>query len=216
MPAQLAIFDIDGTLVPGPSSEVRFARYLWRQRVFGPRQVLAYAGFCLRYGWCYRSHVMKKNKAYLTGLDVPRVQQLARAFVCNDLIHELYGPARKRLQAHKAAGDTVVLLSGTPQFLAAALARELGIADAYGALCCTRAGKFCAAPPLRHPYGASKVDGARALAAATGFCLTKAVAYGDSVHDAHLFRLVGEAVAVQPDRGLHAVATGEGWEVLPD
>lgn len=216
MSARLAIFDIDGTLVPDASSEVRFARYLWAQRVFRPRQLLAYIGFCLCYGWRFRRQVMKKNKAYLSGLDVLRVQQLATAFVHDELLPDLYGPALKRLQAHKAAGDTVVLLSGTPQFLADALARELGVAAGYGALCRTHNGAYSAAPPRRHPYGETKVDGARALAAATGLTLAHAVAYGDSVHDAHLFHVVGEAVAVQPDRGLHAVATGEGWEVLLD
>src|SRR5699024_511295 len=214
--ARLVVFDIDGTLVPGVSSEVRFVRYLWSRRVLGPRQLLAYAWFCLRYALRYRQHLMQKNKAYLSGLGVERVQALAMDFAQQLLVPALYAPALKRLQAHKAAGDTVVLLSGTPQFLADALAGALGVEAGYGALCCVRDGAYCVAPPQRHPYGATKVQGAQALADAAGLALSDAVAYGDSVHDAHLFRLVAEAVAVQPDRGLYAVAAGEGWEVLLD
>lgn len=216
MPKRLAIFDIDGTLVPGSSSEVRFVRYLWSQRVLGPRQLLAYAWFCLRYAPRYRQHLMQKNKAYLSGLREDRVQALAADFVQKLLLPVLYEPALKRLQAHKAAGDAVVLLSGTPQFLADALTRALAVEAGYGALCCMRDGVYCVAPPLRHPYGETKVAGAQALADAAGLALADAVAYGDSMHDAHLFRLVAEAVAVQPDRGLYAVAAGEGWEVLLD
>lgn len=216
MPSRLAIFDIDGTLVPGSSSEVRFVRYLWSKRVLGPRQLLAYAWFCLRYALRYRQHLMQKNKAYLSGLREDRVQALAVDFVQELLLPVLYAPALKRLQAHKAAGDTVVLLSGTPQFLADALTRALGATVGYGALCCMRNGVYCVAPPQRHPHGATKVEGAQALADAAGLALSDAVAYGDSLHDAHLFRLVAEAVAVQPDRGLYAVAAGEGWEVLLD
>ena len=216
MSSRLAIFDIDGTLVPGPSSEVRFVRYLWSQRLLGPRQLLAYVWFCLRYAPRYRRHLMQKNKAYLSGLHEDRIQALAADFVQKRLVPALYEPALKRLQVHKAAGDTVVLLSGTPQFLADALAQALGAEAGYGALCCMDNGVYCAAPPERHPYGATKVAGAQALADAAGLALSDAVAYGDSLHDAHLFRLVAEAVAVQPDRGLYAVAAGEGWEVLLD
>ena len=44
----LAIFDIDGTLVEG-STERRFWRYLLKRGHQGPRQVLAYLLFWLRY-----------------------------------------------------------------------------------------------------------------------------------------------------------------------
>lgn len=216
VPEKLAIFDIDGTLVPDASSEVRFVRYLWAKHVLGPRQLLAYAWFCLRYAWRYRQHLLKKNKAYLSGLGQARVRALAADFVQEALLPVLYEPAFKRLQAHKRAGTRIVLLSGTPQFLADALADALGVDAGYGALCSSRHGVYRAAPLLHHPYGATKVEAAQQLADSLAIPLVDAVAYGDSVHDAHLFRAVGEAVAVQPDRGLYAVAAGEGWEVLLD
>lgn len=217
MPEQrLAIFDIDGTLVPGSSSEVRFVRYLWSRRVLGPRQLAAYGWFCLRYGPRYRRHVLQKNKAYLSGLGKARVRELADAFVRDALYPALYAPALKRLRAHQQAGSAVVLLSGTPQFIADALAAALAADGAHAALCSADNGVYRGQPPLRHPYGATKVDGARQLADALQLSLEDAVAYGDSLQDAHLFRAVGEAVVVQPDKGLFAVAAGEGWEVLPE
>lgn len=216
MPKRLAIFDVDGTLVPGSSVEVRFVRYLWAQRVLGPRQLLAYGWFCLRYAPRYRGHLLKKNKAYLSGLREDRVRVLAADFVREALISALYMPAVKRLRAHKQAGDCVVLLSGTPQFLAEALATALNADIGYGAVCCCHNGIYRAAPLLRHPYGITKVEGAQHMADSLDVPLADAVAYGDSLQDAHLFRAVGEAVAVQPDKGLFAVATGEGWEVLLD
>src|SRR5699024_1270714 len=124
-----------GTLVPGASSEVRFVRYLWSRRVLGPRQLAAYAWFCLRYAPRYRQHVLQKNKAYLSGLNKKRVRALADAFVREALYSVLYPPVLKRLQAHQQAGDVVVLLSGTPQFIADALAAALAVEGAYAALC---------------------------------------------------------------------------------
>lgn len=213
---RLALFDIDGTLVPGASSETRFARFLWRKRELGLRQALAYLWFFLRYGLRYRQHVMQKNKAYLSGMSEAHVRMLAREFVSESLLSALYAPALKRLQAHHAAGDSIALLSGTPQFLAEALADAVGAHHSLGALCAMRGGVYVAAPPGRHPYGETKVDGARELAAAAGLPLSGAIAFGDSMHDAHLFRAVADAVLVQPDHDLSAAAAGEGWEVLTD
>lgn len=213
---RLAIFDIDGTLVPDASSETRFARFLWHKRELGARQLLAYLWFCLRYGLRYRQHVMQKNKAYLSGLSETHVQALAHEFVAESLLPELYAPALERLRAHQAAGDTIALLSGTPQFLAEALAAALDADHSLGALCAIRAGVYGVTPPVRHPYGATKVDAAEELAAAAGLPLSGAIAYGDSMHDAYLFRVVDEVVLVQPDHGLSAAADDEGWEVLPD
>lgn len=216
MPEQrLAIFDIDGTLVPGASSEVRFVRYLWAQRALGPRQLAAYGWFCLRYWPRYGRDLLQKNKAWLSGLDKRRVRALADAFVQEALLPVLYEPVLQRLRTHQQTGSRIVLLSGTPQFLADALADAVGADGAYGALCSARNHVYRAAPPLRHPYAATKIEGAQYLADMFGISLADAVAYGDSLHDAHLFRVVGEAVVVQPDSELVAVAAGEGWEVLP-
>ncbi|HET7315456.1 HAD-IB family hydrolase [Salinisphaera sp.] len=211
---RLVIFDIDGTLVPGSSSEARFARYLWQVRALGPRQLLAFAWFTLRYLPRFGKHVMQKNKAYLSGHEYGDIVDLARRFVADVLLPTLHAPAVERLKAHQAAGDAVVLLSGTPQFLADALGAALGIEHCIGAACSTENGRFTGAPPRRHPYGPTKIDAAETLASQAGLPLAEAVAFGDSISDAHLFRVVGEAVAVAPDRRLSVAAVGAGWEVL--
>ncbi|WP_198025220.1 HAD family hydrolase [Salinisphaera hydrothermalis] len=211
---RLVIFDIDGTLVPSPSSEARFARYLWQIRALGPRQLLAFAWFTLRYLPRFGKHVMQKNKAYLSGHDYGYIVDTARRFVADVLVPTLHAPAVERLKAHQAAGDTVVLLSGTPQFLADALGEALGVEFCVGAACSTESGRFTSAPPRRHPYGPTKIDAAETLASQARLPLAEAVAFGDSINDAYLFRVVGEAVAVAPDRKLSAEAAGAGWEVL--
>lgn len=211
---KLVLFDIDGTLVPEHGSEPRFANYLWRNGHLGLRQAGSYAGYTLRYLPRYGRHILQKNKAYLAGLRVDDVQAWAEAFVADSLRPALYPPAAHRLRAHVEAGDHVVLLSGTPDFIAAPLARALRAHGSYGAVCAQAGGVFLAAPPLRHPYGVTKVTAAREIAAATGLSLDDAIAYGDSINDAHLFRAVGDSVVVMPDRRLRAAARGEDWELL--
>lgn len=211
---RLILFDIDGTLVPGRGSEPRFAAWLWRRGRLGPRQWLGYAYYLLRYLPRFGRNILQKNKAYLTGLPVAGVGVWAADFVAADLQPALYPPAVARLRAHVEAGDHVVLLSGTPDFIAAPLARLLGAQGGYGARCAAAGGVFLAAPPVRHPYGRAKIEAARAIAAEAGLPLERAVAYGDSINDAPLFRVVGSSIVVMPDRRLRAAARREGWESL--
>lgn len=211
---RLILFDIDGTLVPGRGSEPRFAAYLWRRGRLGLRQLGGY-GYCLlRYLPRYRGHILQKNKAYLAGLAAADVRGWAEDFVAADLRPTLYAPAVARLRRHVETGDHVVLLSGTPDFIAAPLARALGAQGSCGALCATADGVFLARPPVRHPYGPDKVTAARGIAAETGLSLDEAIAYGDSINDAPLFRAVGRSVVVMPDRRLRAAARGENWELM--
>jgi HAD superfamily hydrolase (TIGR01490 family) len=210
---KLAIFDIDGTLVPG-STERRFWRYLVAQGRQGPRQILAYAWFLVRYLPRYGLAVFKKNKAYLSGLAVEDIDALANEFVVRRVLPELYGPVVRRLEHHRRSGDTLVLLSGTLEPIAQALARALDVEHVYGTLCAERAGRYTAQPPLRHPFGTTKLLAAMELAAALDTDLHEASAYGDSRHDLPLLRGVGKAVAIRPDAPLIRVAYDNAWEIL--
>jgi HAD superfamily hydrolase (TIGR01490 family) len=211
---RLILFDIDGTLVPGRGSEPRFAAHLWRHGRLGPHQLGGYAYYALRYLPRYRRHILQKNKAYLAGLTVVDVCAWAQDFVANKLRPRLYPPAVARLRVHVEAGDYVVLLSGTPDFIAAPLACALNARGSCGALCATAGGVFLAKPPLRHPYGPDKVAAARKIASEAGLSLDRAVAYGDSINDAPLFHAVGSSVVVMPDRRLRAAACDENWELM--
>jgi HAD superfamily hydrolase (TIGR01490 family) len=209
----LAIFDIDGTLVEG-STERRFWRYLLKRGHQGPRQVGAYLWFLLRYWPVYRGHTVKKNKAYLAGLETDRVRALAARFVAEEILPRLYAPAVLRLQSHLRRGDTVVLLSGTLEPIARALAATLGVEHVRATICCERDGCYLAAPPAVHPFGAAKRELAEQFAAEVGASLTEASAYGDSKHDLLLLQAVGHPVAVLPDRPLLATARGNRWHII--
>jgi HAD superfamily hydrolase (TIGR01490 family) len=210
----LAVFDIDGTLVAGPSTEKRLFFLLFRQGHLKPWQILSFLRFGATHATEFGRHVWKKNKAYLAGLTCDDVEALVSTWVRRSAPDWWFGPCLQRLRRHQAAGDTVVLLSGTPQFLADALAREIGVARAIGTLCATAAGRYLAEPPARHPFGPSKPELVDALCADLHVAPTDLFAYGDSVHDLPLLRRAGHPVAVRPDRVLRAAAEAGGWETL--
>lgn len=209
----LAIFDIDGTLVEG-STERRFWRYLLKRGHQGPRQVTAYLLFWLRYWPVFRSQTAKKNKAYLYKLDVARVHAWAERFVAEEIVPRLYEPAVQRLQSHLRRGDTVVLLSGTLEPIALAMAKALSVQHVRATVCRQRDGRYLGGPPRVHPFGAAKLELAAQFAAEIGADLRDASAYGDSRHDLALLEAVGDPVAVQPDAPLLETARGNRWDII--
>lgn len=210
---KLAIFDIDGTLVEG-STERRFWRYLLKRGHQGPRQVLAYLVFWLRYLPVFGRLTAKKNKAYLYKLETARVRTLATSFVAEEILPLLYSPAVQRLQSHLRRGDTVVLLSGTLEPIARALAATLKVQHIRATRCRERNGRYLGGPPDVHPFGAAKLEIAKQFAAENGFSLSEASAYGDSQDDLDLLQAVGDPVAVMPDQPLLETARGNRWVII--
>lgn len=209
----LAVFDIDGTLVEG-STERRFWRYLLKRGHQGPRQVLAYLAFWPRFLPVFGRLTAKKNKAYLYKLKTARVQVLADRFVAEEILPRLYAPAVQRLQSHQQHGHTVVLLSGTLEPIAKALARALSVQHVRATVCREHDGRYLAGPPLVHPFGAEKLEIATQLAAELGASLREATAYGDSRHDLALLKAVGDPVAVMPDAPLLEMARDNRWHII--
>jgi HAD superfamily hydrolase (TIGR01490 family) len=210
---RLAIFDVDGTLVRG-SSERLFWRYLVKRGRQGPRQIAAYLLFLVRYLPTGGIVTLKKNKAYLCGLKRADIEALAEVFVATRLVPRFNGAVVQRLRQHVLRGDAVVLLTGTIEPVARALARRLGVRYVCATLCSERNGRYLAQPPETHPFGAAKLGLSRQLAAQIGCELGNATAYGDSHHDLFLLEAVNEPVAVSPDAGLTRVALQRDWEIV--
>jgi HAD superfamily hydrolase (TIGR01490 family) len=210
---RLAIFDVDGTLVRG-SSERLFWRYLVARGRQGPRQIGAYLLFLVRYLPTGGIHTLKKNKAYLCGLERADIARLAEDFVARRLVPELNGAVVRRLRQHLQRGDAVALVTGTIEPIAHALARRLGVRYVCATLCSERNGRYLAQPPETHPFGAAKLGLSRQLAEQLGCDLESATAYGDSHHDLFLLEAVSDPVAVSPDARLARVAAERDWEVI--
>lgn len=208
------LLDVDGTLFDLPSTESRFVFFLMRHGQLGVSQLASAGWFYLR--WLPRNgrDVGRKNKAYLNGLACDRIAALATSFVREELYPRLRSPMLARLREHREAGDRIFLLTGTPEFIAAPLARILGAESWIATRCEHRYGCFTAQPPLVHPYGPAKLVEAQRLCAELHIQLKKCIAYADAASDAVLLRAVGRAIAVQPDPNLRAIAQQENWEIL--
>lgn len=210
----LVLMDVDGTLLPTPSSETRFIAHLALRAKLGPVQLVAALGFYACYWHRFGAHVGRKNKAYLTNLSRDRVTELAHGFVGQRLLPRLRPEVLARLRKHQRAGDQVALLTGAPDFLVEPLAHALGIDTWSATECDCRDGRFGWRPPPHHPLAEEKLIAAQRLCALHEVALSESIAYADSIHDLALLERVAQPVAVHPDRALAQAARRRGWELL--
>ncbi len=211
----LVFVDLDGTLLAG-GSEIRFIAHLAAKRRIGLGALLRSLAFVLRHWPRYGRHVWKKNKAYLAGLSTAEVARWGESFALERLMPLLRGAVRERIARHRTAGDRVILMTGTPDFLARPLAEAIGVDGWIATACAERHGRYSASPPLAHPFAAAKLHHAREAAGQIGLPLADCVAYADSGDDVELLTAVGTAIAVAPDRRLTRRARDSQWEIIAE
>jgi HAD superfamily hydrolase (TIGR01490 family) len=121
-----------------------------------------------------------------------------------------------RLDAHRARGEGVVLVSGMYDGMVEAVARRVGADAAIGSPL-VYDGDRCAGriqpPPC---VGEHKLTRLRAYLTSAGLApdLSACTSYADSFSDVPLLAAFGHAVATYPEPALLAHARGRGWEVI--
>ncbi|KJS63170.1 HAD family hydrolase [Streptomyces rubellomurinus] len=122
-------------------------------------------------------------------------------------------PVLRALERHLAAGDRVVLVSGSFFPCLDPIARHLGAHEALGTPQLIVAGRLTG--EVTHPMiGPAKAVAARGWAHTHGLDPTRCTAYGDHATDLPLLRAVGHPVAVGDDPALLAEAARPGGRHL--
>lgn len=214
MKKRIIFFDLDGTVLDGLSSEKSFFLYLLRHGYIGLKQFFSYWLFIFRWLPTYKTQVFIKNKAYLTGLSTAKITALAKKFVTANMIKKIRPRLMTRIKQHKKAGDLIVLLTGSPSFLAEIFAQQLGITEIQPTHCVVTKGKFTKHPPTQNPFAQEKLAIAQEFCAKHNINISDCAAYGNSIHDAILLSAVGQAVAVTPDKKLRKLAIKRKWEII--
>jgi HAD superfamily hydrolase (TIGR01490 family) len=208
-----AFFDMDNTLVPGPSIEIGFFRYLWQDNVVGWPELLKSFGYALRHMPPLSLSPLRRNKRYLLGLEASHIEQLAHEYVELFVWPRVAVRALGRLAYHKQAGHVVAVVSGSPECLVKPLAEKLGVSLVFGAKLEAQSGVYTGRVFAPLPYGEGKSRYIERLAAQYNLDLGRSYAYGDSPGDFHALQLVGHPFVVNPIRGMARIARQQGWPV---
>jgi phosphoserine phosphatase len=113
------------------------------------------------------------------------------------------------LNAHKAAGRRVIVVTGVFDLLLESLLERLPGMEAIGTPVIGNGDRF-SGELAEFNVGRRKVESLKQLAGGTRLH----TAYGDTYSDVSMLLLADQPVAVHPDRRLRAAAEKAGWRIL--
>ena len=207
-----AVFDVDRTLVPVTTTERIFIRYLFRKRVLGPRAMLNTFVFLARqFPRVTPFEAIRRQRAYLAGQPYEKMRRLARACFETDIKPRISRAGLEAISEHKAQGHTVVLLSGSLDFLLEPLQEYVGADHLIAAHMEVANGRLTGRIVGDYPYGTYKAVLIRHFAQEHGFDFSRSYAYADHHTDHEVLRLFGNPIVINPKAKMLEIARREGW-----
>lgn len=212
---RIAFFDVDKTLL-GVNSGSLWLKSEWRAGRLSPGELIRAGTALIRYSFGATNIEGTMHSAIKgqRGQCAATLRARTSDFLRNKVIGHLRPDGVRRLEAHRARGDLIVLLTTSTQFLAEPLGNHLGVDGVLattleigqdGFLTGETVGPLC--------YGPGKIHHALGFAKAYGSGLERAVFYSDSFSDLPMLEAVDEPIVVTPDRKLRKVATIRGWPI---
>jgi len=216
MQQRLALFDLDNTLLAGDSDHgwgqfmvsqgvVDGADYsakndaFYQDYVAGTLDMNAYAEFVL---------------APLTQYSATELSNIHQQFMTSIVIPMIAPKTQALLKQHRDAGDVLVIITATNDFITGPIADYLAIPYliATPAECIDGryTGKLSGSPCFKE----GKIDKLNEWMAAKGYTIEGACFYSDSHNDIPLLAQVDEPIVVDPDAKLAAHALTKGWPVM--
>lgn len=214
-----AIFDLDRTLISGPSGPV-FTRHLTEA---GVSEQPDFPGIGTTMGAMWRVYEMvgenlvTMQAARLAvrgarGWPVPGVAAASKAAAA-ELDEHVLPYARILIDEHRAAGRTVVMATTSPHCFVEPLAERLGVDAVFATGWEVEDGHYTGNLAGPFLWGREKMKAIIGWAEAAGVDLRASYAYSDSAFDVPMLRLVGNPVAVNPDPQLNMIALLNRWTV---
>ena len=216
---KLALFDLDHTLLPIDSD------YSWGE-------------FTLELGWTDPATFRQRNDDfyahYQAGtLDIHDYVRFATAAVCargpqeaaqahqrfmDEVIRPRIRPqAQALVQAHQRAGDVVMIVTATNEFVTRPIAQAFGVSELIAVELERNAqgwltGEIRGTPSFRD----GKVTRVEQWLAARGLAWAdvEMTFYSDSINDLPLLEKAQHPVATNPDARLRQCANDRGWRIL--
>ena len=212
-----AFFDLDKTVI-AKASIAAFGGPLRRGGLINRRTVVRAMAGQLVYRQLgadeHRMATVRESMLALTrGWEANRVRAIVRDALLQTMEPLIYAEALELMEAHRAAGDRVYLVSAAPEEIVEPMAELLGVDGAI----CSRAelddeGRYTGRMAF-YADGPHKAEAIAELADRGGIDLAGSSAYSDSINDLPMLEAVGNPVAVNADRSLCRLARARGWEI---
>jgi HAD superfamily hydrolase (TIGR01490 family) len=217
---KLALFDLDHTLLPIDSDH-------------------AWGDYTVERGWRDAVEFKRRNDAFYENYKIGKLDPeeylmfateairqrgatesiaLRRDYMSAVIEKNIKKPALDLIERHRVAGDEILMVTATNEFVTELIAKRFGIEHLIAVQLETGAdgwytGRWRGTPS----YKEGKVERVRQWLAERGKSwadVSHSTFYSDSMNDLPLLEHVSEPIATNPDPRLRALAIERGWKVL--
>ena len=204
---EAAFFDLDKTII-SRSSSLALSRPLYRAGMVSRGQLLrgAYAQLVYLLVGADENKMerLKEGMLALTkGWDRTQIEHLVQDVLLDVIDPYVYQEALDLMDLHRSEGRRIYIVSSSPEEIVRPLARHFGVSGVIA----TRAevgddGRYTGDLEF-YAYGEQKAEAIDAIASRMGIeYFSHSYAYSDSITDLPMLEIVGEPVAVNPDKDL--------------
>ena len=211
-PQVCAIFDFDGTIISGYSA-IAFIREQMRRGDVSAREFLELASAMTNFGLGNLgfSGMMAITTQFMRGIEEQAYVELGEDLFTKQIARLVYPESRALINAHRAKGHTIAIISSATPYQVEPAAADLGIENVLCTQLEVEDGLFTGNVVRPTCFGQGKVDAAEVLADGVGGDLDESFFYSDSTDDQLLLERVGHPVALNPSDKLRAVARDNNW-----
>lgn len=212
----LAIFDLDKTIID-TSASLAYRRPMAERGLLNTGEVLKMMAMLGNYMFTTHSEdSLESTKEALTRIIKDRESEPLRQ-VAQDALQEvitpfIYAEARELIEWHREQGHSIAIVTASASIMVQPIAKELGVDHLFATELEEKDGRFTGAV-THFNKGHAKVERILKLVAEHGYDLDESYAYSDAATDIPMLELVGNPVAVNPDRPLKKRATEESWPI---
>ena len=212
----LAIFDLDNTLIAGdsdhswgeflvekslvdPENFKRSNDQFYQDYLQGTLDIFAYQAFALE---------------PLTRIEAAQLTQLQAEFMAEKIQGILLEKAQQLIDSHRKQNHHLLIITATNRFIAAPIAKKLGIPHLLATEPEIINGKYTGKITGTPCFQEGKVVRLQAWLQRENLSLNHSYFYSDSHNDLPLLQRVSYPVAVDPDSKLTYEAEQRGWKII--
>jgi HAD superfamily hydrolase (TIGR01490 family) len=215
---RLALFDLDHTLLPIDSADT-WSHFIVRR---GGLDAAEYGARIAKFAHDYRAGsfdvegYVRFQMELLAGFPRATLDGWHREFMEQHVLPSIRSEARTLVEAHRARGDELAIVTGTNAYVVTPIARAFGIGVVLAVEPEGIDGEFTGGWRGTHTYQDGKVRKVEEWLAThgRGWDDTPSVFYSDSINDLPLLERVTRPVVTNGDARLRAIARERGWETL--
>lgn len=216
---QLALFDLDNTLLAGDSDfqwgQFLIAKGLLNEEEHLARNIAFYEDY--KAGRLDIHAFLDFQLKPLSAHKRSELDALHQEFMAEKIRPMITGKARALVERHRQNGDLLMIITATNSFVTGPIAHEFGIEHLIGTTPEEVGGEFTGKVTGTPSFQAGKITRLNQWLAERKQSLTDFEVtwfYSDSHNDLPLMKLVDKPVAVDPDPTLKTYAEEAGWPVI--